>query len=252
MPALDYNAIAQYYDVYVATDYDFSFWLDVCKSAPKPCLELMCGTGRITMHLLRNGIEIDGLDTSEHLLKQFRKKAELEGYPTRAVLADAASFQIDRKYGTVLLGFQSISEVVENDEKKQVFQSVHEHLNPGGEFWLTIHNPVVRMRALSRGSVEIGNFKLPDGSTLNISGEYSLDKSTWIVSGRQNYRVFKYGEEVEVHMLPTRFHLIPPTELRELLEESGFDVAGEYGMYDRSPFKQPASSFYIAHCVKRS
>src|SRR6516165_6320890 len=38
------------------TDQDVGFWLEVARAAPGPCLELACGTGRVSVPLAAAGI----------------------------------------------------------------------------------------------------------------------------------------------------------------------------------------------------
>ena len=50
---IDWNVVASYYDAYVRTDLDWSFFLKHAQaSGGSAVLELMCGTGRITMPLV--------------------------------------------------------------------------------------------------------------------------------------------------------------------------------------------------------
>ena len=51
--SIDFDRVADLYDAYVATDVDLGFWLDVIQRSDSPRIELMCGTGRITMAALR-------------------------------------------------------------------------------------------------------------------------------------------------------------------------------------------------------
>ncbi|HEX9546546.1 MAG TPA: class I SAM-dependent methyltransferase, partial [Acidimicrobiales bacterium] len=55
-------------NVHRRTDGDVAFWLDLATSVPGPCLELACGTGRVTHALAGAGIEIIGLDNDPDML----------------------------------------------------------------------------------------------------------------------------------------------------------------------------------------
>ena len=59
LPALDYDALARYYDALVTSDHDVSFFERMCREASGPVAELMAGTGRVALPLVAAGIELD-------------------------------------------------------------------------------------------------------------------------------------------------------------------------------------------------
>jgi SAM-dependent methyltransferase len=252
MPALEYDEIAKFYDSYVTTECDHAFWLKVCSNAASPCLELMCGTGRITMHLLRNGIDIDGLDVSGELLERFKTKITAEQIATELFHASVVDFSLAKKYGCAFIGFQSISEIVDNEQKVQAFDSIRNHLLPDGEFWLTIHNPVTRKEAMNQSTINIGNFQIDEvGMELHVSAVFNLDEPSGIVTGEQYFEIRREGKEVQRNTLPVRFHLIGPEETRVLLHRAGFEIVRELGSYEEEDFDADSSPFYIAKCMAR-
>src|SRR3990170_4759916 len=68
---IDWNRVASYYDAYVRTDLDLSFFLKHARESDGPLLELMCGPGRITMPLVEAGYDVTGIDSSSGLLDRF-------------------------------------------------------------------------------------------------------------------------------------------------------------------------------------
>lgn len=70
--AVDYRQVsAKYYDDAYATKedlQDLEFYVDMAKANGGPVLELACGTGRILLHIAREGISIHGVDNSLPML----------------------------------------------------------------------------------------------------------------------------------------------------------------------------------------
>jgi predicted RNA methylase len=64
MPACDYSLVADIYDGYVRTDLDFAFFREESEKAKGRVLELMCGTGRLTLALLAEGVPMTCVDSS--------------------------------------------------------------------------------------------------------------------------------------------------------------------------------------------
>ena len=58
--SIDFERIHDLYDPMVAdVTFDLPFWIEVARAASPPRLELMCGTGRITLPILAAGLEIE-------------------------------------------------------------------------------------------------------------------------------------------------------------------------------------------------
>src|SRR3954452_14539 len=63
---------------------DVPFWRRVALEAPGPVLELGCGTGRISLPLIRAGIELVGVDRSAPMLDRARRRLRsLKKAPSR-------------------------------------------------------------------------------------------------------------------------------------------------------------------------
>ncbi len=248
---IDFDRVAGFYDLYVHTDLDLDFWSEAAGEVPPPRLELMCGTGRITLHLLSRGLAVEGLDYSRGLLDRFETKAAGLGLKSVLHHADARSFDLGGSYNLIFIGFHSISEVLDDADKVRIFQRVRAHLSPEGSFWISSQNPALRKKGLDGEERPIGIYRVPaTGEDVEISGRYQLDEGTGLVTGVQSYRCSAEGSPTRRVDLPVRFHLIPPDRLDELLGQAGFKVVRRFGSYDREVFYPDASSFYIVECRK--
>ena len=249
---MDFDKVAEFYDVQLQSGtFDLAFWVDVARRSAGPRLELMCGTGRITCRILEAGLEIDGLDYSEGLLSVLRSKVPPAGPACRLHLADARSFDLQRQYRLVFIGFHSIAEVIEDSDKQAVFKCVRNHLLSEGEFWLTAHNPKTRVATLDGRLMDMGAFTLPQtGETFHVTGQFVHDPRTGIATGRQVYACSREGQPTRTVELPMRFHLVEPAQLDSLLAGAGLTIADRYGDYDRCGFDPQCSPFYIVRCSR--
>ncbi|MBK6878038.1 MAG: class I SAM-dependent methyltransferase [Ignavibacteria bacterium] len=59
----------------LAPDDALEYYLNQIQLSSQPVLEPMCGTGRFLIPLFEKGIDIDGIDASEHMLEKCRIKA---------------------------------------------------------------------------------------------------------------------------------------------------------------------------------
>ena len=249
--AIDFDQVAHVYDLYVNTTSDVKFWTDVARQSNGPCLELMCGSGRVSLALLRGGIAVEGLDYSQAMLDVFRGRAAQAGLQPVLYHADAREFDLGKVYGLIFIAFHSIAEVVDNEDKLRVFRCVRRHLAEDGVFWVSAHNPPARSQSLDGRLVDMGLHRVSaTGEDLHVTGRYHLNPSSGIVTGNQSY-VFSDGDRQTRHIdLPVRFHLVDPDAIEAILAEAGLTVTDRRGSYDGAIYS-PASRFFLACCKRR-
>jgi SAM-dependent methyltransferase len=73
------------------------------KQFGQPVLDLACGTGRVLLPLLRQGLDIDGCDISEDMLKFCRQKADQAGFQPSLYQYPMHALDIPRKYRLIYI-----------------------------------------------------------------------------------------------------------------------------------------------------
>ena len=91
-----------YDQVYADISDDIDFYVHQSKLANGPILELGCGTGRITIPILKKGYDISGLDSSKSMMQVLQTKTSHinESTPGAFVIGDMvnAGKSFDRKF----------------------------------------------------------------------------------------------------------------------------------------------------------
>jgi SAM-dependent methyltransferase len=101
---------------------DLPLWEELAAGQAGPVLDLGCGTGRVTSHLVRRGHEALGVDRDSRLI------AEL----AYAEPGDARTFELDRRFALVLAPMQLIQLFSGADERLDCLRCVAAHLTPAG------------------------------------------------------------------------------------------------------------------------
>ena len=60
-------------------DWDFSFWSEQARKYGDPVLEMACGTGRVANNLALEGFRVTGIDNSDTMLSEARRKSASQG-----------------------------------------------------------------------------------------------------------------------------------------------------------------------------
>ena len=78
---IDYDSVAEIYDLYVTADYDIPFFLSETAKVEGPVLELTAGTGRLSLPLVQAGVRLTCVDNSQGMLDVLSRKFK-ETYET--------------------------------------------------------------------------------------------------------------------------------------------------------------------------
>ena len=94
-------------------------------SCPGGVLEIGAGTGRVAIHLARNGLRVAALEKSPAMIEVFRKKLASESEDTRAridiVEGDALNTVLPERYGLCLLSFNFLQQLTGEKERELLF-----------------------------------------------------------------------------------------------------------------------------------
>ena len=82
--------------------YGLDFYVALARKASGPVLDIACGTGRILLPCLQAGVDIEGLDLFEPMLKTLRAKAAFLSLSPRLHQADMSDFSLSRRYRLVM------------------------------------------------------------------------------------------------------------------------------------------------------
>ncbi len=246
MPAMNYDRVAHLYDTYVQWEYDIPFFLKEAKKAQGPVLELTAGTGRVSLPLLRAGIDLTCVDSSAAMLEVFREKLRAENLSVELIPADMCRLSLGRQFALIFIPFHSFAEIPDTLEARQALQAIRDHLSPTGRFICTLHNPPVRLKSVTGQKRKLGDYPLPDGRLLTLSALEHYEVAAGCISETQLYEIRDYGGGVVAAMtVDLRFRLHSFNEFHSLVEAAGFIPVHLYGDYSYALFEPDSSPFMI-------
>ena len=249
MPALDYDRLAAFYDALVTWEGDIEFFVGQARRSGGPVLDLMAGTGRISLPLAAAGADLTCVDSSPAMLERLRGKLSRQGLEAKVVCQDAAALDLPGRFALAFIGFNSFEEIVDDAERRSVLERIFDHLDPGGLFVCTLHDPEARLRDVGPGRERTGRFTEPtSGREIEMRLETSWDPTVRLVSGRETFSDPAAGEVLLD--LPIRFRLSDGDEIRILVEAAGFRVESVLGDYEGGPYL-PGSSASIIFILRR-
>jgi SAM-dependent methyltransferase len=95
-------------------------------------LELGIGTGRLALPLLERGLDVAGIEASPDMVDRLHAKPRGREIPV--AVGDFARTRLDRRFALVVLAFNTIFALPDQDAQVACFAGAAAHLEPGGAF----------------------------------------------------------------------------------------------------------------------
>jgi len=104
-----------------------------------PALELAIGTGRVALPLAARGIRVEGIDLSTAMVTQLRAKPGGDQIPV--TMGDFAAVGVAGAYRLIYLVYNTLFNLLTQDDQVRCFENVAAHLADGGSFVVEAYVP---------------------------------------------------------------------------------------------------------------
>ncbi|MDN5724792.1 MAG: class I SAM-dependent methyltransferase [Propionibacteriales bacterium] len=190
-------------------------------------LEFAIGAGRIALPLARSGVDVDGIELSPDMVEVLRR--DPVGVDLAVAMGDMS--RVDGPggpYGLVYLVFNTIGNLITQDDQVRCFANAARQLTDDGAFvietgtgWGWIKD---RTNYVDAEQVDA------DAVTLDVC---RYDRATQLLE-ENHVRIAADG----IRLSPIVQRVAPPAELDLMARLAGLRLAERYGWWDRRPFDQ--------------
>ncbi|MCC6149249.1 MAG: class I SAM-dependent methyltransferase [Planctomycetes bacterium] len=129
---------------------DVEYFSKLAKKAGR-VLELACGTGRVTLPMLKTGARVTGLDLVPAMLDVAREKASALDASTQARLellkGNMRRFELGEKFPLIVIPFRAFQHLLEVKDQRACLECCREHLTRQGRLVIDIFDPNLRIIA---------------------------------------------------------------------------------------------------------
>ena len=204
----------------------------------QPVLDVGCGTGRLLLDFLADGVDIDGIEISADMLELLRGKAAAAGLEVDGRIHEGSMEAMDlpRRYRLVLVPSSSFQLLVDPAAAAAAMRRFHAHLLPGGTLvmpWIDIaqDHPDGADEVFTREAT------LPDGSVIRRWCRSWYDAATELESTDDRYQLLRDGrvvaEERKVREPAVRAY--SRAAIESLHREAGFESPTFLAEFTRGP-----------------
>jgi len=179
---------------------DRPFYREIIERSGQPALDVGCGTGRLVLDYVSEGMDVDGVDNSPEMLANCRDKAEGMGLQPNLYLQTMEGLDLPRRYRTIFVPSSSFQLLTDPADAAEAMRRFFTHLEPGGTlvmpFMILWTGPV-------DGDTAIDDWKLstektrPDGAVVRIWGRSVFDMKKKLEHTEDRFEVVKDGVVVE-------------------------------------------------------
>ena len=186
-------------------------------------LEFAIGTGRVGIALHERGVPVTGIELSEPMAAQLRRKIDADELPV--TLGDMATTRVAGQFALVYLVWNTLSNLRTQDEQVACFANAARHLRPGGRFVVELWIPPLR--------------RLPIGQTavpMHLSDEHlTIDTYDVVTQSCTSHHVHHDADGTTTYGIG-HFRYAWPAELDLMARLAGLELESRYADWKRTSF----------------
>jgi SAM-dependent methyltransferase len=244
-----YGMLAEFWDLFrgdTSTWEDRFFFLGVVKKYGQPVLDVGCGTGRILLDFMGQGIDIDGVDNSPDMVALLQQKAEKLNLHPAIYEQEMTVLSLPRRYQTILVPSSSFQLLLDTASPPLAMKCFYEHLLPGGVLsmpFMTLWKEGDPLE--SEYSREV--IRPEDGATIRRWSYSRFDLETSLEHTIDRYEIIKNGQVVqsEEHRQSPATRSYTQAEAVAIYEQAGFKDIQVLSEFTFEPVKPTDTLFSI-------
>ncbi|MEU5764952.1 class I SAM-dependent DNA methyltransferase [Streptomyces asoensis] len=192
-------------------------------------LEFAIGTGRVGVPLRRRGVPVAGVELSEPMAAVLRRKIDEGALPV--TLGDMATTVVPGEFTLVYLVYNTLSNLLTQDEQVECFRNAARHLAPGGRFVVELGVPPLRF--LPPGQVAV---------PFDVS-ERHLGFDTFDLVGQilVSHHFTRDGDDGRYRRDASRHRYAWPAELDLMARIAGLALERRVADWDGAPFTEDSA-----------
>lgn len=220
------DAVAEVYDAHARrTDTAATVAMLAELAGDGPALELAIGTGRVALPLAAGGIRVDGIDLSTAMVAKLRAKAG--GDRIAVTIGDFADVPVEGNYRLIYLVFNTLFNLLTQDEQVRCFMNVARHLTGDGSFVVEAFVPTFLARLRDDQYVDAEAIAV-DEVRLDVGRHDPVTQTL-----EESHVVFSDGG---VRLFPIVTRYAWPSELDLMARLAGLRLKDRWGGWNREPF----------------
>ena len=201
--------------------------------------DIMCGYGRHSLELAKNGIKVIAVDNLEEYTAELNEKAVTQNLEIKSICADIIELQFEQEFDAVICMGNSLQFFNESD-LGNLLSNISSHLKPGGKF-------IINSWSLS----EIVNKQAKEKTWNRFKDLFLLVESKFLSDPARiettSIIITENGEREEKQAVDYIYSL---AEMEAMLNKTGFDLKEVFSIPGKKQFSPGDPRAYIVAVKK--
>ncbi|MBA3816540.1 MAG: class I SAM-dependent methyltransferase [Parachlamydiaceae bacterium] len=211
----------------IAKDYeDTEFYRGFIKDGGQPALEVGCGNGRLLIPYLTEGLEVEGLDFSPHMIDICEKRAKAKGLNITLYHQAMQEMDTGKKYNTIFIPYGTFMLLHDKQDITNALKQFYTHLNANGTLLISLFIPTATDIHTSAPQPDQWRLrregKRDDGATVKCWENASFNIEAQIENSKYRYEVIKDGKIIDTEEETLMIRWYTQSQFTDLLRDVGY------------------------------
>jgi SAM-dependent methyltransferase len=252
MPEQEYDyrgMIVAYWDLLRGDTSKWSsrpYFLQIIRQSGEPALDVACGTGRLLLDYMQEGVDIDGVDISPEMIAFAQQKAAAAGLQPALYVQPMQALDLPRRYQTIIVPSSSFLHLTGAGDARQALRRFYDHLLPGGQLAMS-------MRVFDPNPVEVDweidseAIRPSDGALVRRWFRCRYDVPNRLQDVEDRYEIIQDGVVVhsENYISPAYLTWYTVDEALDLLREAGYSDVQAHADFKFEPAAADETSYIV-------
>ena len=218
---------------------DVEFWKILFSNKNKAILELACGSGRLGIPLIKEGVKYTGLDISKQYCQHAINKVKTYTDSKIIYNYDMRNFKLNNTFDNIFIGFNSWLHLFNEADVFNCLKSVKLHMNSKSKFYIDIFVPnplfLYRPKDIALPILEYYDSKKKSmvyiDEILDYNRSNEIASITWLYKNKKKY-FMEFNFQMKMYYPDTMFRL---------LTDNNFIIKNIWGNYQKEAFSEDSS-----------
>lgn len=211
-------------------------------------LELFCGSGRLLLSYVKEGLDVSGIEGSKELCELLRKRADQANLKVKLHQMRLDSCEIKGKYNLIYSSLGSFQMLTDREDAEILLSKVYQSLEDGGVISIALFLPWSGGVGFSTDNWVIAS-DIKDSNTKQryVRREKSShDEVNQVIEGKVRYETWLGRDLLEMEERDLKVRWYSQFEFRSLLKEAGFKDIELHRSYEENSAYTDSFMLFLA------
>ena len=226
---------------------EYNFYKTYLQNSNGKILEPMCGTGRFLLPFFLDGLEVQGFDASQNMLKALTEKANVLGLSPIVLHGYVEQISQNNTYGLVFIPSGSFGLLIDESVALDALKSFYNILDVDGI--LVFEAETMKAIANTFGVPRSSAYKSSDGNMI-IATFFDLPEKDNVATSICRYELVVDNKIIQTQIEEFKVRVYNPDELVKIVKDVGFSSVKLRKCYDHGELPCETDEVIVYECRK--